>query len=696
LKPSTKHEILNTGQNRLFTISSKFIQGSQSMFKFGLGIDAGGTYTDAVIFDMPSQRVVSKSKAPSTKWKFTLGIAEALAGLDQALLPQVELVALSTTLATNAIVEGYGQKVGLLIMPPPGGVDRRDIPYAPQAVISGQLSITGLEISPIDEAEVHRIARAMVENDAVQAFAVSGYSGCVNPVHETAVKRIVQETTGLPVTCGHELSDILNFRTRAQTAVLNARIIPLLDRLMTDLETVLIERRIEAPLAVVRGDGALMSSRVARQRPVETILSGPAASVAGAQFLTGLKNAVVVDMGGTTTDSAVLEDGAAEICAGGAAVGGFQTHVKAMRIRTEGLGGDSLIQWEKGGFAIGPARVAPVSWLAAHAPGTDQALDFLERNLNRYDSSSRDLQIIALLEPRLRQRMTVLEEKIFDLLVRRPHAVDELVRHTGEHFAGALGLERLEQNFIIQRCGFTPTDLLHIENRFTRWSRDTAVRMGRMVARICRLDLQAMTAGLLTRIGERLTLEILKTQLDAEADPTEPDHNCLGRTLVENMLKGGNRRFTVSIRMHQPVIGIGAPVHFFLPQAAALLGTEAVIPDNADVANAVGAVTSRIAILRKIEIIAPYPGRYQVVGLAGVKNFDNLDAADACAEELLVKRVRELAQAAGTSETRVNIRRQDRRPAAADGSRIFLGRTIWCRLIGQPDLVLAEYRNRTN
>jgi len=673
------------------------IPESQQMFKFGLGVDAGGTYTDAVIFDMPSQRVVSKSKAPSTKWKFTLGIAEALTGLDQNLLPQVELVALSTTLATNAIVEGYGQKVGLLIMPPPGGADRRDIPHLPQAVISGQLSITGLEISPVDEDEVHRIARTMVEKDAVQAFAVSGYSGCINPVHETAVKRIVQEATGLPVTCGHELSDILNFRTRAQTAVLNARIIPLLDRLMTDLETVLIERRIEAPLAVVRGDGALMSSRVARQRPVETILSGPAASVAGAQFLTGLKNAVVVDMGGTTSDSAVLEEGVAEICAGGAVVGGFQTHVKAMRIRTEGIGGDSLIQWEKGGFVIGPARVAPVSWLAAHAVGTDQALDFLERNLNRYESSSRDLQIIALLEPQCRrQGMTVLEEKIFDLLVRRPHAVDELVRHTGEHFAGALGLERLEQNFIIQRCGFTPTDLLHIQNRFTRWSRDTAVRMGRMVARICRRDLQAMSAELLTRIGERLTLEILNTQLDAAADPVEPNHNRLGRALVENLLKGGDRHFTVSIRMHHPVIGIGAPVHFFLPQAAALLGTEAVIPENADVANAVGAVTSRIAISRKIEVIAPYPGRYQVVGLAGVKNFDNLDAADAYAEELLVKRVRELAQAAGTSETRVDLRREDRRPAAADGSRIFLGRTIWCRLIGQPDLVLAEYRNRTN
>ncbi len=666
------------------------------MFNIGLGIDAGGTYTDAVIFDMPSKRVVSKNKALSTKWNFTLGIAETLTGLDQALLSQVQLVALSTTLATNAIVEGRGQKVGLLIMPPAGRLDRQDIPYEPKALLAGQMSITGREISSIDEEQVHRVSRTMVANDGVQVFAVSGYGGCINPAHETAVKRIVQKATGLLVTCGHELSDILNFRTRAQTAVLNARIIPLLDRLLKDLENVLIGRGIEAPVVVVRGDGTLMSSRVARQRPVETILSGPAASVAGAQFLTDLNNAVIVDMGGTTTDSAVIEDGVAEICDGGAAVGGFQTHVKAMHIRTEGLGGDSLIQWDKGAFTVGPARVAPISWLAAHTSGTNQALEFLQRNLNRYGSSSGSMQLLTLLAHPTRRGLTPSEEKIVDLLTMRPRAIDELVQQTGAHFAGALGLERLEQTFIVQRCGFTPTDLLHIENQFTRWNREAAITMGQLFAQICRRDLHAMTADLLTGVTEKLTLEILKTQLDEEADPVGLEQIPAGRTLLENLLKGGNRRFTVSVRLHHPVIGIGAPVHFFLPQAAATLGAQVVIPENADVANAIGAITGRIALRRKIDIIAPQPGRYQVVGLAGVKNFSDLAEADAYAEELLTNRIRELAQAAGTSATRVSIRREDRTPTAAGGSSIFLGRTIFGQLIGQPDLVLEEYGKRVN
>ncbi len=283
--------------------------------KIGLGIDAGGTYTDTVIYDLSKGKTICKSKALTTKWDFTLGIGEAMAGLDQEKLSQVEMVSLSTTLATNAIVEGEGQKVGMIIMPPYGRFEPEDIPYEPKAVISGQLEITGKEISPVDEKEVKGIVRRMVAKDEVKAFAVSGYAGAINPAHELKVKRIIREETGLFVTCGHELSDILNFKTRAHTAMLNARIIPKLAKLLLDLEKVLEKLGIFAPIVVVKGDGTLMSAEMAKERPVETILSGPAASVAGARHLTGLKSALVVDMGGTTTDTAALADGMVSVCA---------------------------------------------------------------------------------------------------------------------------------------------------------------------------------------------------------------------------------------------------------------------------------------------------------------------------------------------------------------------------------------------
>ena len=665
------------------------------MLKIGLGIDAGGTYTDAVIYDISSKTLKSKAKALSTKWDFTVGIGNALSQLNQSLLSQIELVALSTTLATNAIVENQGQKVGMLLMPPAGRLHQEDIRYEPKAVICGCLTITGREIKPIDENEVRCVSRRMVADDGVQIFAVSGYAGCINPAHESAVKRIVREETGLLTICGHELSDILNFRTRAQTAMLNARIIPLLDRLLTDLERVLRELGIRAPVVVVKGDGSFMSSRMAKQRPVETILSGPAASVAGARFLTGFKKAVIVDMGGTTTDTANIENGAPNICESGATVGGFKTHVKAMDIRTQGIGGDSLIQWDRGKFAIGPSRVAPISWLATHHPATGSALEYLARNINRYGVTSRNMQILTLLKRLKKQFLTPAEEKIVDLLAQRPRSVDELIENTGAHFIGALGLERLEQNFIIQRCGFTPTDLLHIENRLSNWSHDAAELMGKLFAELCGQDLKQMADYLLNSVTEKLSLELLKKQLDHATDPDSDMQNPLCRTLIDNFLNGGNHDFTVKIILDHPVIGIGAPILFFLPQAAEKLAAKAVIPDNADVANAVGAVTSRITIQRKIEIISPQPECYQLVGLAGVKNFSDLDDASTYAETKLVERMRELAQTAGTSATEPDIWYEDRIPQIGDGNIVFLGRTIYARIVGPPDLVLETFKKVT-
>jgi N-methylhydantoinase A/oxoprolinase/acetone carboxylase beta subunit len=433
---------------------------------------------------------------------------------------------------------------------------------------------------------------------------------------------------------------------------------------------------------------------MAKQRPVETILSGPAASVSGAQLLTGLKNAVIVDMGGTTTDTAIIDNGVPEICESGAIVGGFRTHVKAMNIRTEGLGGDSLIQWNKGQFAIGPSRVAPVSWLAGHTDGTEKALELLQRNPGRYRASSRNMQIITLLNQPEKKTWQPEQAQIFELLAERPRTIDELLQRTGSHFVGALGLEPLEQNGNIQRCGLTPTDLLHIENRFCRWNRDAALSMGQLMADICGRDLYAMAAGLLSAVVEQLTLELLKKPLARESGLSELERGPVCRTLIENMLTGGNSDFTVRINLHHPVIGIGAPIHYFLPQAAATLSTKALIPEHADVANAVGAVTSRIFIRRKIDIISTQPDRYQIVGLAGVKNFSDLDDASTYASTALIERVRAIARAAGTSAWEVDIRQEDRSPEIADGSNIFLGRTIYAQIIGPPDLVLEEFKKR--
>ncbi len=665
------------------------VKGAANL-KIGLGIDAGGTYTDTVIYDLGKGETLCKSKSLTTRWDFTLGIGKAMAGLDQDKLGRVEMVSLSTTLATNAIIEGEGQKVGMIIMPPYGRFETEDIPYEPKAVISGQLEITGKEISPVDEKEVKGIVRRMVAEEDVKAFAVSGYAGAINPVHELKVKRIIREETGLFVTCGHELSDILNFKTRAHTAMLNARIIPKLAKLLLDLEKVLEKLGIFAPIVVVKGDGTLMSSEMAKERPVETILSGPAASVAGARHLTGLKSALVVDMGGTTTDTAALTDGMVSVCETGSNIGGHKTHVKALEIRTAGLGGDSLIQWDKGRFCIGPRRVAPIAWLGATYPGTDRALKFLDMHLDRHAVSTRDMQILALTGSVDNLALTPQEEKILTLLKSRPFSIDELIKRTGVLLENSLKLERLEDGFIIQRCGLTLTDLLHVTDRFDRWSKKSAQSYCRMFSRLTKMDMTDMAEHLLAMGVEGLTLELLKRQLDEETDP-EALHTCpVCRTLVKNLLSGGSNQYAVRINLKRPVVGIGAPIHFFLPQAAEALGAKAVLPQDADVANAIGAITSNIVVKRHVRIIPNQEGGFLIEGLAGAGHFQKFADADAFARTELARMVRDLARAAGTSSRVVKLKTEDQIPATANGKQIFMGRIIYAKLTGQPDIVTRD------
>ena len=658
--------------------------------KIGLGIDAGGTYTDTVLYDFERGQTICKRKALTTKWDFTVGIHEALTGLDLKILKKVEIVSLSTTLATNAIVEGDGQKVGLIIMPPYGGFEPEDIPYEPKAAVSGRLAISGTEIAPVDESEVRRIVRRMVENDEVKAFAVSGYAGAINPAHELMVKSIIRAETGLFVTCGHELSDTLNFQTRAQTAMLNARIIPKLAKLLQDLARVLSTVEIAAPVVVVKGDGTLMNADMARERPVETILSGPAASVAGARHLTGLANALVVDMGGTTTDTAALTDGAVSVCETGSNVGGHKTHVKALDIRTSGLGGDSLIHWEKGQFFIGPQRVAPISWLGATYPGADKAIEYLDLRKDRLRASTRGMQIMALTGSSDGANLTAVEEKIVALLKDRPFSIKELCERTEVLHEWGLHMERLEDNYMIQRCGLTFTDLLHVTGRFEQWDRRAAENYCRLFSILAKMDIAKMAEHLLNMGIERLTLELLKRQLDEETNPQALDTCPVCQTLIKNLFSKGNDQYAVRIDLKRPVVGIGAPIHFFLPKAAQTLGAEAVLPQDADVANAIGAITSDVVVQRKAEIVPGQGGGFVIRGLVGARQFGKFDEADAFVRRELVRMVREQARAAGTSNRALTLKTVDQIPNAADGNPIFIARTIHAKLKGRPDLVVKR------
>ena len=367
-----------------------------------LGVDTGGTYTDAVVLDETSDRVLASAKALTTRQDLSIGIGQAI---DAALAGagcqpgDVALVSLSTTLATNALVEGQGGRVALVFI----GFDTGDLARGrlaealggdPVIAVAGGHSHAGDEVVALDLASLER-AVVLVAPE-VTGFAVAASFGSRNPAHERAARDLIRAVTGRAVTCAHELSARLNGPKRALTAVLNARLIGMIDRLVTGCQAHLAAIGIDAPLMVVRGDGALISAAMARERPIETILSGPAASIEGARWLTGESEALVADIGGTTTDVALLRGGRPKIDPLGARVGAFRTMVEAVAMRTTGLGGDSevhLVAGLEGGLRLGPRRLIPIALMARDFPALVHSA--LDRALQADSTSDADGRFVV-------------------------------------------------------------------------------------------------------------------------------------------------------------------------------------------------------------------------------------------------------------------------------------------------------------
>ena len=654
--------------------------------RLGLGIDAGGTYTDVVVFDFAEDKVLEKAKALTTKWDFSEGISNALNRLSPEHLARVGLVSVSTTLATNAIVEGRGQRVGLLVMPPCGWTDLPGFKHEPSAIIRGQLQIDGTEVAPIDPEQVRTIVGEMLAKDNVKAFAVAGYASHANPSHELQVRHIIGELCDLPVTCGHDVSEGLNYRIRAETAALNARIIPCLEALFDRVKESLVRFGVKAPIAVVKSDGSLTSIEAAHEKPVETILSGPAASVAGAQHLTAHANAMVVDMGGTTSDTAVIENGIVETCAEGAIVGGWETHVRALAMRTIGLGGDSVVRWNRGRLSVGPQRVAPVSWLVNRQPEAIKALEWIEAYVTPDQATSQCLELVSLNERNAEHAFEGHDARVVDALRKGPCSVVELAQRTGRVAWQLVSLQHLEETHVIQRCGLTPTDMLHTTGAVELWDAEAARRLCRIYSRLCGIEPDAFATHIIGEVERLLALELLQKHLDRIVDRGEIDDSPMASELVDTALRGGREGLRVEISLEKPIVGIGAPVHLFLPKAAERLHAPWIIPPHADVANAIGAITGSVFIRRKVTITADETARYHVKGVPDAPVFDTLENAETFAVEQLKAMVSRVAQKAGTNKSEIEIVIDDQVGAVSDGSGLFLGRTLEARLVAKPDL----------
>jgi N-methylhydantoinase A/oxoprolinase/acetone carboxylase beta subunit len=654
-----------------------------------MGIDTGGTYTDAVLFD-ETAGVVASGKSLTTKHDLAIGVGRAVASVLPQSSSDIELVSLSTTLATNAIVEAQGSPVCLMMVGQGAeALKRSDLSRAlrgdPVVFIAGGHTAAGDEQVPLDEQAV----LAAVEEHApkVAAFAVASLFAVRNAAHEQRVRDIVRAKTGLPVTCSHELSSNLDAPRRALTALLNARLIPFLQQLILATHQMLKERGIAAPLMVVLGDGSLVAAEEALKRPVETILSGPAASAVGARYLSGKDNVLIADIGGTTTDIAILRNGWPALNVEGATVGGWRTMVEAVAVHTVGLGGDSEVH-AGGGLALGPRRVVPLSLLAQDYP---QTLVWLRDQRERSTIKTFDGRFALRLRMLNVERgaLTPGELRLWDALGDGPTSLERLfVDHPLER-----QLRRLVEKGLVAEAGFTPSDAVHVLGEHTAWSEEAARLGAEIWLRRDRLEhgtrfgsiedfCQAVVESMVLGSAEALVNAVL----EEEQGQTLSEHHPLARRLVRQALAAGVKRESLlqtCFTLATPIVAIGAPAATYYPEVARRLHTELVLPASFEVANAVGAVASSVMQALRGLITSPSDGRFRAHVAGCVEDFPRLEAAVEFTEARLRLAVREMAERAGGDDIEIRVRRVDR-SVPVSGRDLFLDTELTATAVGRP------------
>lgn len=631
--------------------------------ELGLGFDTGGTYTDAVLMDLAKGTVIAKAKALTTRDDLSIGIRNAIIGFDKEYFKDIVIVSLSSTLATNSIVEGKGCRVGLISI---GRDFDKSIPVDMYAMVQGGHTLSGKESKELDIGLARNSIEAM--KGRVDGIAITGYLSVRNPDHEIQVKNIAKEILDVPVVCGHELSSSLGYNERTVTSIMNARLIPIIKELMDSVKDVMAENGIQAPLMIVKGDGSIMGEGIALERPIETILSGPAASMIGAKMLTSRSDAIVMDMGGTTTDIGILRNGQPRLEKEGAVIGGRRTRVLAAEISTSGIGGDSRIIVNGGKFMLSSLRVVPLCIAVSKWPQLSAKLKEASEANTRptpesLDASNivQDIEFFIKLKDVEHAPLSEEDRALLDHVKDEPHSLNEAGKALNIHpFIFNVG--KMEELGLIQRIGLTPTDLLHAEGSYVEYDKEASVCGVTYQSKRMKMGFDEFIQFAKEKVVDKLSEELLRKLFFEETGLM--DVNGVGYDLMmKSISKRDGLDFGCEISLNKPIIGIGAPVSAYFPQVAKKFNAELLLPKYSEVGNAIGAITGSIIETLNI-LIKPLTGKggsddppCTVFSSLGKMEFETMSQALEYAKDVGTKHVIEMAKKAGADyiDTKVEV-----------------------------------------
>lgn len=632
----------------------------------GIGIDTGGTCTDAVIYDTDRKAVIAWTKTETTRQDLKCGIGKVLSSLPEDALGRCQMAALSTTLATNACVENRGGRGKLILL----GVNSRVFfdtysSYGFRSADDVMLVKCSIWkdiskcIEPDWKAFEEKLPDFLKDCDCVSIVQL--YSADHNGAWEKKAAEYVAGVKDIPIVAGHTLFQDRNAIRRGAGALLNARLVPVVCEFMEAIQEIFSGKGLDLPEVIIRSDGSQMAGTFALERPVETLLSGPAASVIGAMELADKRDAFVIDMGGTTTDIAIIKNGLVRRSSEGISAGAWKTFVKGLYIDTFGLGGDTAIHYDfDGKVYLEDYRVMPLCLLASRYPYVEEELKLLSDEADQVRRHPFYIHEYLLLqkepEPGDALSYSLEEQKLIQALGNGPLCLEKAAGLMGKDIYTA-DFSRLEEEGILLRAGLTPTDIMHIRRDYENYNRMASLYAAQFVTRcsaagsldnLCELVYDLVVK----RLYENM-VRILLTQETEYFRGKELDGQIKALINESYNLETGKAFSTGSLISYffttrACLIGVGAPAHLFIPRLAGLLHTDFCIPEYAPVANAVGAIASQMIAISTVSV---KPGResktWIVLSEDQRKSFEDEEEAYRFAREAGREEVMKKAKAQG-------------------------------------------------
>ncbi|MDR3154013.1 MAG: hydantoinase/oxoprolinase family protein [Deltaproteobacteria bacterium] len=655
-----------------------------------LGLDTGGTNTDAVLYDPASRSVLASAKDYTTHHDLSVGIRGVLRKMLGLIGPEtaarIKSVNLSTTLATNSIAEGISHKVGLVMV---GFDERQDIvqdliqqlPSCAALFVAGGHDYYGRETAPLDEPALIEGIKAMDRD--VRAWAVSSFFSVKNPTHEMRVADLIRlhaPDGDRPVTLGQDLTGELGAVKRAATAALNAGLVIIIRRLLDAVKASLAALGLNVPLMVVKGDSGLVSELWARERPIETVVSGPAAGLAGAALLArgyldpGERDLWVLDVGGTTADLAYLEDGRPRTNVNGAVVGNWTTLVEAVELSTRGLGGDSLVSiGEDRELQIGPRRVLPLCRLAQAHPETTA---LLSPGPGKVSTETLCRFFTPNLSPD--SGMNHYETEIAELLQEKnPLTFAEYQKqclYNGHLFPG---LKFLSHPAILVSA-FTPTDALSVLGLFKEGAPEASHKAALLLGMAIGKSPEEFARLVMERFGEIMASLLAERALDLDGVRHDPKDFGPKGLVGKAVTRRRNPAVNLKLSLSAPVVMLGAPAATLAVWGGKFLDAVFLAPPRYEVASAVGAAASSVSLSRRVDIVClPDLKTYRAFLPDRLLDSTSLSGLVADAQGIMTRHLSDMWRLAGAGENcPVRMVRNDRQVLTGDGVYLPMGTVL--------------------